>query len=86
MEVYNAVGLGDIALVEVRYAHARNRSNAPCPRGELQELLRSKAEINYKDGEDGDSPLHSAAIRGDVAVADLLIRNAANISATNDIG
>ena len=51
-----------------------------------QELLRCKANVNFKDDEDGDSPLHSAAISGDLGLAELLITHGANVSARNDIG
>jgi ankyrin repeat protein len=84
-ELYQAVGSGDLALVEVGASCVPMIGWIPSLRLE-QELLRCKANVNFKDDEDGDSPLHSAAISGDLGLAELLIAHGANVSARNDIG
>ncbi|CAG2219399.1 unnamed protein product [Mytilus edulis] len=44
-------------------------------------LLGRGASVNYKDGYDGATPLHKAVKLGNVAVADLLIKNRADTNA-----
>lgn len=52
----------------------------------LEELLLTGADVNARDKEDGDTPLHLASEHGLVAVAHTLLRNGALVTATNKLG
>jgi uncharacterized protein len=51
----------------------------------VRELLKQRVDVNAAQG-DGATPLHWAAHRDDLAVADLLIRAGARANAANDLG
>src|ERR1043166_4560332 len=57
-------------------------------RGDLaavKQLIAQHADVNIAQG-DGMTALHWAAERGDAALADLLLKNKANVKATTRIG
>jgi len=47
--------------------------------------LGQKLDVNAKNDE-GDTPLHFAAVRGSLSVARLLLQSGANLNATNNKG
>jgi len=49
----------------------------------VRELILAGARVNERDGE-GYAALHRAAYRGNLAVADLLLRHGANVNAVRD--
>jgi hypothetical protein len=52
----------------------------------LEELLLTGADVNARDKEAGDTPLHLASEEGLVAAAKILLTNGALVTATNKFG